>query len=464
MASVFDNIPLELQRLVFFCTCCDSWASGQVGYTAFRTSGYFPVPVQHTLLQVSSGWHSIVVSTPELWCVLNLYWRSTADTANMVYFARRAIRYSGTAPLDINLMARGWHELAQDLLPESYRWRSIKFGKDHPTHTDLRAMKDNIPLLESMKLRITDVDVHATYIDALSTAMSGAVALQELDCSLNLLAAHFPWKQLQHFHIPHIYYDRYSTESALTQLVEIVSLPSLRKLTLVEVREQPLTDTVRNPAVQELEAIVCDIYVKDGWLQQLDLPSLQRAKIAGDYLPAFERLLCRSACKLVSLWVHDMHTDVLHGDSALDNLLLSLPHLEFLRIDICADGQGNPDNVDGSLPMLSQLFACADTVPQLVELVVFMNRIEQASPVGLFRNVLGTAKRVLSARRPQFKRILFDVEANFVTGALDEKAIQRIMETENVTEMKQAQGVAADLVVHKWSLLGDKMLDYVFRL
>ncbi|KIY62639.1 hypothetical protein CYLTODRAFT_426763 [Cylindrobasidium torrendii FP15055 ss-10] len=261
-----------------------------------------------------------------LWSKICILSRFEPLSDKALELVRGAIRCSGDIPLDIIIPHSGWDQLADALLKESHRWRSIDFGLDPPTAPQLRALKGKIPHLECLALDCKEVDV--AYLGAISEAFRDAPAIRRLACSTNIFAAEFPWH-----HLVEVGLSPFTAgpppPSSMDLVLKVMLLPSLRVLYLPEI-VPPTRCEVRNPGIQKLR-YEARMFGRHGlWLQFLDLPSLTTAEIHGEYLDAFTQLVHRSACPLTCLHVPFFSIRTPRAHDALESLLLATPQLSTL--------------------------------------------------------------------------------------------------------------------------------------
>ncbi|KIY62638.1 hypothetical protein CYLTODRAFT_426762 [Cylindrobasidium torrendii FP15055 ss-10] len=329
MPSISD-VPAEILQAIFLEAAAMS--SESCSYILLPVQEP-RVPCQHILLQVCRYWNSLASAMPYLWSDIHIVWRGEGYTSQVVAFARRAIRLSGTLPLDFHFKFRGWYDLADDLLAESHRWREIDFGTSPPTTVQLRALSGRVPKLESITFNHPrDNTIGEAYVEAVSHAFHDAPAFRRLDCNVNLLGARFPWHQLEHFSIPDI--RARAPLNIHTSLLGVLSSPSLLKLIIKEV-SLPRPFIVRNSNIRELEYHCAD----DGsWLERLYLPSLCKATLKPSRrrtIEMFTQFVHRSGCRLSDLHYDDWAlgwSDRLNTD--FPGLFDALPQLASLTLDV----------------------------------------------------------------------------------------------------------------------------------
>ena len=285
--------------------------------------------------QICSRWRAIVLSTQELWSFIQIEFGKRTlqhDVECMSVWLER----SGTYPLSFILGERNdsvfsdveWHgpSMVETILPTSNRWQHMEIHGLRDTIIGLSPVRDKLPLLQSISVRMYDPNFQGIICDAFELAP----ALRTVYLGYGTVPSFFmfPWAHLVEFSS---HGDPVWPETCLQLLRYCPNLTSCAFWTLVDL---PIESS--NPPLQHRQLLNFHIPPESnigGFFDCLTLPALHSVRLepigSTDWPgPQFLDLLSRSSCTITKFaWALK--------SAMVENIircLESMPDLEELEI------------------------------------------------------------------------------------------------------------------------------------
>ncbi|KZP24624.1 hypothetical protein FIBSPDRAFT_929810 [Athelia psychrophila] len=282
---------------------------------------------------ICERWRNLSLSTPSFWanvCII----ADEADISRKLECAQCWLARSGSCPLTVNIsttpqylqyLGPQWKPLLDIFLPFCRKWRHASIILNETS--DLSAIKNNLPMLESLKILHLTRDSPFEFAPKLYSLMTSA-----FDILMNANA--LPWNQLT---VLSITVDSVQQFLAVMQKLPNVVSHTVQLFSLSPRVEEPFEyPPIRLEHLESLNMTVePDIHIT-GFHECLDLPALKHyAYIEQELdtrwsLSSFLSLISRSSCALQSI---DIYVASAARQNNLALLLAQTPDLESLKFN-----------------------------------------------------------------------------------------------------------------------------------
>ncbi|KZP24626.1 hypothetical protein FIBSPDRAFT_951029 [Athelia psychrophila] len=419
LLSPIRRVPLEILAEVFSYFLPDD----DDATTGARRNRMLPS-------HICQRWRNLSLSTPSFWahvCVI----ADEADMSRQLECAKCWLARSGNCPLTVELsMTRQyvqrsgpqWKPLLDIFLPFCRRWRHASILLNKASIGDLSAIRNDLPMLESLAIRYLTSDSPFEFAPKLHTLWTRA---SEILTNANAL----PWNQLTALNV--------TVDSVQQFLTVIQKLPNVvshmvrifsRSTRVEEPFEYP---PIRLEHLESLYMIVGPNFYITGFHECLDLPALKHYSYTEEEfdtrwsLPSFLSLISRPSCVLQSIRINVASAV---GQDNLALLLAQTPDLESLKFN-CYLSMGIISNM-----VLDLLLVSSSSTSRLVpNLTIIYLAYDKDFDFHLLLNMIRSRwkidGRTTGARR---KTPLAEVEVWNVenTDMLDHELLQCLQELE----------------------------------
>ncbi|KAK7028496.1 hypothetical protein R3P38DRAFT_928142 [Favolaschia claudopus] len=181
LLSPIHRLPSELLADIFVAYAAlddgEQFMEDRAEWMEHRAQRALEALAQEPLLvlsRVCSRWYGLVMNTPTLWSTIELNSPELWTHRHAMLLLNRALERSANAPLTLEVFTlRGVNcpQLLKLLGQHSNRWRSAFFFCSFDDFHHLRDIKENLPLLETLMVQLTDEfdDAEASHLVELFT-------------------------------------------------------------------------------------------------------------------------------------------------------------------------------------------------------------------------------------------------------------------------------------------------------
>lgn len=290
--------------------------------------------------KVCLDWRAIAWSTPSLWSNVD-FCLSKERHSVRTELLDEWLQRSKAVPLTIRIWSKEkecgyWQsttptEMLRILVSHSWHWENVDLHAPRLWDTALQPIRDNLPMLDTLRITLPTVSAHHLSFDMFENAPS----LHEVHTTYVYIAeVRLPWHQITIFRGDHLYVDECLTVLwHCPQLKKCYFSPIINDDDLA--RTHLLPEALTHKSLERLDITNTDASLIDPLLDLCTLPALRRLRIEcnrhiDDTTVSITPTIRRSACILENL---SMEEAFLSEEEAI-SCLQSIPSLVTLEISI----------------------------------------------------------------------------------------------------------------------------------